>query len=89
MNEMIGRVTDAINDAAPDHEIELMDFSILARAAIAAMREPTPAMERAYYAACDENGMVLWKTGYRAMIDAALADETLTAPAKPTRATGA
>jgi hypothetical protein len=44
-----------------------------ARAAIAAMREPSEAMEQAYYAACDVNGMCLWKHGYRVMIDAALA----------------
>lgn len=54
-----------------------------ARAAIAAMREPTKAMERSYYAACDEAGMVLWKTGYRAIIDAALADETMIGHSDP------
>ena len=46
----------------------------LMRAALEAMREPTPEMERAYYGSCDEAGMVLWKHGYRTMIDAALAE---------------
>ena len=67
MGEMVERVAMAISGSTRP--------AALARAAraIAAMRDPTPEMELAFYAACDEHGHVLWRYGYRAVIDAALA----------------
>lgn len=47
-------------------------FLSAALAALKAMRSPSDAMEKAYYAACDEYGHCLWKSGYQAMIDAAI-----------------
>ncbi len=46
-------------------------FYEASRAAIKAMRDPSKSMEDAYYGSCDEHGMVLWRSGYKAMIDAA------------------
>lgn len=45
-----------------------------ARAAIEAMREPTEAMLGAFDRMTDDSGSVLVKTGYRAMISAALSE---------------
>jgi len=66
-NEMIERVAIAISGSTRP--------AAIARAtrAIVALRDPTPDMERAFYAACNEHGHVLWRYGYRAMIDAVLA----------------
>jgi len=63
--DMVEKVAKAINDAMLQHGDYKPDE--LARAAIAAMREPTKAMKEAGF----------WKgpislNGYRAMIDAAL-----------------
>lgn len=46
-----------------------------ARAAIEAMRDPTDQMLGAFDRHCDDNGQCLVKTGYRAMIAAALNEE--------------
>ncbi len=94
MSEMVERVASAMfcaeygydadrwDDA--DEEGEKFEYRRLARAAISAMREPTIAM----CAAGDEKHRgvddpddtpELW----RAMIDAAFADETMTAPTEP------
>ncbi len=73
-SEMVRRVAMAISGSARP--------AAIARAtrAITAMREPTRDMEQAFYAACDEHGHVLWRYGYRAIIDAALSE---TAPGAP------
>lgn len=45
-----------------------------ARAAIEAMREPSPEMTAAFDRACDEHGHCMMRYGWRAMIDAALTE---------------
>ena len=83
MGEMVERVAKAIY--AAEHGTEYQDgtpvrpspdeWDVLltcARAAIAAMREPTEAMLKAAHSACDENGHVLIASSNRAMIDEAL-----------------
>lgn len=45
-----------------------------ARASIEALREPTEKMLGAFDRMTDDSGSVLVKTGYRAMIDAALSE---------------
>lgn len=74
MPSMADTVAFAIKSRAMErgHSVHDAVAKHLAVAAIEAMRDPTEAMEQAYYAACDVNGMCLWKHGYRVMIDAAL-----------------
>ena len=70
MGEIVERVARALDDAGMAYDPHTKWR--FARAAIAAMREPTRAMEVAAYAAeetTDDAGIV-----WRAMIDAALAD---------------
>ena len=66
MSEMVQRVAEAIADqmAADDN-----DNPSIARAAIAAMREPTQEMRQAFGRA---GQMATFHEGYQAMIDAAL-----------------
>lgn len=73
MNEMIARVAKAIA-FAEGRENQAPSYALAAFAAIAAMREPTEEMREAFYKSCDEHGQVLWRYGYRAMIDEALKD---------------
>lgn len=75
MTEMVERVARAMQSS----DALIVRFSPwvareLAKAAIAAMREPTAEMTRAFDAACDENGHCLARYGWRVMIDAALSD---------------
>lgn len=78
MSEMVERVAGAIYDAAGDcdQEMNLAAARALARAAIAAMREPTEAMKAAGGFAYMERGGMNARDGsddiWRAMIDAAL-----------------
>lgn len=75
-NEMIERVARAIADANMEDYDELKELhDALARAAIAAMREPTEAMEREYFNALTGNRREVGRKVYRAMIDAALKSE--------------
>lgn len=69
MSEMIERVAKAIAETVRNDGMVTYDS---ARAAIEAMRDPTDEMASAFAASCDEHGMVMWKSGYRAMIDEAL-----------------
>lgn len=80
MSEMVERVAKAIVEV--NGNTEGLTFSELsramARAAIESMREPSEAMLAAFNDHCDEGGCCLVKTGYRAMIDAALPKEVKT-----------
>ena len=67
MTDMIERVTQAIFDKDPESLFTIHQARVYARAAIAAMREPTKAMKEAGF----WDGNVALHT-YRAMIDAAL-----------------
>ena len=88
MGEMVERVAKALLNHTNSSPGVMTQYDMmseneareLASVAIAAMREPTEAMLKAAHAACDENGHVLVASGYRAMIDAALADGQVTEP---------
>ena len=82
MTTMVERVAEAIIAALPPGAIEAMpyeavwDFAPAARAAIAAMREPTDAMVDNFYEQfLPDSPWGTMEVGWRAMIDAALAPE--------------
>jgi hypothetical protein len=76
--EMIERVARVFyeaewNTALVPFEGETKEFAMtVARAAIEAMREPTPRMMTAFHDVCDPYGQCDWKKGWQAMIDAVL-----------------
>jgi hypothetical protein len=77
MSEMGHRVFAAIAnalDSDPNYRPAGVDLDKVARAAVTAMREPTPAMVRAAFdlANRDPLGSVSYAGLFRAMIDAAL-----------------
>jgi hypothetical protein len=76
MNAMVERVARALEDNSDLLDptgSEPRDFVAVARAAIAAMREPTEVMIEAVYGGHPENTRIA-RECWRAMIDAALAD---------------
>jgi hypothetical protein len=80
MSEMIQRAARAIEaedvDNGPFFAIDEEEAERFAYVVISAMREPTEAMKKAFYSSCDDHGQVLWKYGWRALIDAALGVDT-------------
>lgn len=74
--DMVERVARAIeaamNDSSPTGWAGEFQFPDLARAAIAAMREPTDAMWAAAWALAEPYEGIPFEEGYTAMIDAAL-----------------
>lgn len=84
-NEMIERVAQAILATGNDEHCDVASLAVCpphvcecrarARAAIAAMREPTEAMECEYFNALTGNRREVGRKVYRAMIDAALKSE--------------
>ena len=89
MSEMVERVAKEIYlhvnaETAGRPLAEVADaYLACARAAILAMREPTEAMLSAAYRSCDDSGMVMIKSGYKAMIDSALSPSTSGTETKP------
>lgn len=74
-SEMVERVEKALRDAENPHEAMWNDFEAMARAAIAAMREPTEKMVGAGTDEASNHDMLQTDAipeVYRAMIDAAL-----------------
>lgn len=112
-SEMVERVALGLWDEWQADVVETVPFSVadeesqamwrgLARAAIAAMREPTAEMlrgglcgwngvgidhELSKYQSADETWEA-WRRAWRGMIDAATADAATTAPANPKPSTG-
>jgi hypothetical protein len=79
MSEMVEKVAKAIKaeDFQSENLLTNTDCQRLARAAIAAMREPTEKMVEAVYAAAEGLGCVMYETpspeqAWPTMIDAAL-----------------
>lgn len=75
MNELISRVKGAIMSSVRDRGVAFSDGEGVARAAIAAMREPTPemvdAMENLMRGVIDlrESAMAVWRAGCDASLD--------------------